>query len=251
MMKRWLMFLFLLLTPLMAAEPGFEYGLRPASGVFDPERSLSPELVRQLTDELSKVRKRDLADVLVVVLPATGELPPEHLAQRFADAWGKGPLHAVVLDASNRTDGPWIIFGGEITRSDRNEIIPQMTKDILRRAHQEPDRESALRAAAFESSDMLRYLLGKVQTQGENFRTNRLQQELELERERRFRKIAVYGGAVAFFPIMGLLILIVIGLLRRRARRFPPILWTRRFGAPYAGGNDATLDLARRRPPSS
>jgi hypothetical protein len=245
-----LVLLFALLPRLEAAEPAFEYGSRPASGVFDPERSLSAELTGQLTDELSKVRKRDLADVVVVVLPTTGEVPPEHLAQRFSDAWGKGPLHAVVLDATNRADGPWILFGGEVIRSDYNEIIPQMAKDILRRSHQEPDRESALRSAAFEASDMLRYLLGKVQTQGEAFRTDRLQKELDLEQEKRIRKFALYGGAAALLPAIGIVALLIMGLLRRRAVHFPPILWTRRFGAPYAGGNDATLDLTRR-PPAS
>ncbi len=251
MVKPVLLFLlFALLPRLEAAEPAFEYGSRPVTGVFDPERSLSPELTVELTDELSKVRKRDLADVLVVVLPTTGEVPPEHLAQRFSDAWGKGPLHAVVLDATNRTDGPWILFGGEVIRSDHNEIIPQMAKDILRRSHQEADRESSLRAAAFEASDMLRYLLGKVQTQGEAFRTDRLQKELDLEHEKRIRKFALYGGAAALLPVIGFVAVLIMGLLRRRAAHFPPILWTRRFGAPYAGGNDATLDLTRR-PPSS
>lgn len=37
-----------------------------------------------------------------------------------------------------------------------------MAKDILRRSHQEFDRESSLRAAAFEVFDLLRYLLGKA-----------------------------------------------------------------------------------------
>lgn len=242
--------LLVLITGLKAAEPAFDYGLRPASGVYDPDRSLSPEVTRRLIDELSKVRKRDLADVLVVVLPATGDIPPEHLAQRFSDAWGKGPLHAVVLDATNRTDGPWILFGGEVMRSDRNEIIPQMAKDILRRSHQEPDRESALAATAFEVSDMLRYLLGKVQMQGENFRTERLQRELQAEHDRRFRKFLLYGGIAALVPAIGVIFLLAYSLMRRRALRFPPILWTRRFGAPYAGGNDASLDL-NRRPPAS
>lgn len=250
MVKPSILFLLIVfLAQWVSAAPAFEYGQRPATGVFDPERSLSPELVRQLTDELSKVRKRDLADVLVVVVPSTGEVPPEHLAQRFSDAWGKGPLHVVVMDATNRTDGPWIHFGGELMRSDDHEIIPQMAKDILRRSHQEPDRESSLRAAAFEVSDMLRYLLGKVQTQGEAYRTDRLQKELDLEREKRTRKFALYGGAAALLPATGILSLLVMSLLRRRARHFPPILWSRRFGAPYAGGNDASYDLTRR-PPS-
>lgn len=251
MLKPSILFLMMaFLAQWVSAAPAFEYGKRPASGVFDPERSLSPEVARQLTDELSTVRKRDLADVLVVVVPSTGEVPPEHLAQRFSDAWGKGPLHAVVLDATNRTDGPWIHFGGELIRSDENEIIPQMAKDILRRSHQELDRESSLRATAFEVSDMLRYLLGKVQTQGEAFRTSRLQADLDRDRERQFQKLMLYGGAAALLPTVGMISLLVISLLRRRARRFPPILWTRRFGAPYAGGNDASIDLTRRRHPS-
>lgn len=106
------------------AEPAFEYGVRPVTGVFDPERSHSPELTRQLTDEPSKGRKPDLADGLVVVLPSTGEVPPDHLAHRFSDAWGKRLLHAVMLDAANRTNGPWVFFGNEVIYSDHNEIIP-------------------------------------------------------------------------------------------------------------------------------
>ena len=248
MMNRLLILLVSILTQSAMGEAAFQYGPRPVSGIFDPERSLSPEMTRQLTDQLSTVRKRDLADVLVVILPATGEVPPEHLASRFSDAWGKGALHAVVFDALNRTDGPWIVFGGEVVRSDHGEIIPQMAADILRRAHQEPDRESALRAAALETTDILRYLLGKVQTQGEAFRTNRLRQELDYQRHQQFKKYLLYGGAAAFFPVMALLALLLMALLRRRTRRFPAILWTRRFGAPYAGGNDATVDLSRRTP---
>lgn len=247
-MRKVLSIMWLLLVPEPAlADKAFEYGVRPGSGVFDPERSLSPDLTRQLTDELGKIRKRDLADVQVVVLPATGEVPPEHLAQRFSDAWGKGPLHVVVLDATNRTDGPWIEFGGELVLSDRNEIIPQMVKDILRRAHQEPDRESRLRAAAMESSDMLRYLLGKVQSQGEAYRTERLQKQLEFEHQLRVRKLVMYGAAAAFLPVTVLLVLLLLAYLRRRPRRFPPVHWNTRFGAPHAGGNDAVIDLNRRR----
>lgn len=231
------------------AAPVFEYGPRPVSGVYDPERSLSPELTRLLTEELSKVRKRDLADVLVVVLPGTGEVPPEHLARRFSDAWGKGPLHAVVLDSTNRTDGPWILFGGEISLSDEHEIMPQMARDILRRAHQEPDRESCLRAASLEASDMLRYLLGKVHTQGEVHRTQRLQKELDVEHGKRIKTLMLLGGTGALLLLIGIAVPMVLMMLRKRARHFPPILWTRRFGAPYAGGNDAFLDLTRRRPP--
>ena len=243
--------LLLILLPwtAVAAEPAFEYGQRPATGVFDPERRLSPELARELGEELSKVRHRDLADVLVVVLPSTGEVPPEHLAQRFSDAWGKGPLHAVVLDAANRNDGPWILFGGDAVVSDRNETIPQMVREILRRARQEPDWDSSLRAAAFEVSDLLRYLLGKIQMQGEAYRNERLRRELEQEHERHRRRMLLYGGGVALVTLCGIITLVVMGLMRRRALLFPPILWTRRFGAPHAGGNDAVLDLSHRRSP--
>ena len=53
----------------------FEYG-DPPGHFYDPEHSLSPEMAGRLIADLEKVNKRDHADVMVVILPSAGELPP-------------------------------------------------------------------------------------------------------------------------------------------------------------------------------
>jgi len=247
-MKRFLI-LFLILvsgwiTP-RAHGAEFEYGPRPASAIYDPEARLSPEMAKPLAAELAKIKNRDRVDIIVVALADVGSLPPETVARRFGEAWGNDLLHAVVLDVANREDGPWVYVGGKSIEGDRKEFVPKMLKDILRRARQEPDRDACLHSAVTQTSDLLRYLLGYVVTKGEALQTEAVSLRNEKEKRARQLRILMIGSAVGFLPFCGILFLAISALLRRRPRHFPPILWTRRFGAPYAGGNNATADLGR------
>jgi hypothetical protein len=245
--------LFLLLSWLpLHANPKVisEYGPRPENGIYDPENSLSPELVDRLAADLKVLHSRDGADVIVVILPTMGELPAEHVAKRFSDAWaGEDLLCAVVLDVTGRNDGPWIHIGGSVTNSDRRDVIPSLVQQGLRRARQEPDRESALRSAAEESSNIIRFLLGRVKKQSDDYlaRLTKLRLEEEMRQERK-RKILIASG-VGVVGGSGLLCLIVIAVLRWRPRHFPLIVPARRLGAPYAGGNNAIFNLGP--PPQS
>ena len=80
-------------------------------------------------------------------------------------------LSAVIFDVIGRNDGPWIYVGGQISSLDRNNYIPQKTKNILRLSRQEPDREACLRSAAIQTSDLLRFVMGSVSSQSEVYRT--------------------------------------------------------------------------------
>ncbi|MFD0894928.1 hypothetical protein KBB96_04065 [Luteolibacter ambystomatis] len=229
--------------PARAESPSFEYGPRPDNSIYDPEQSLSPEMAKRLGDELIHLQSRERADVIIVLLPSIGELPPEHVARRFDEAWGKDVLHAVVLDVAGRNDGPWIHVGGEVTNSDRKEVIPRMTKDALRLARQEPDRESCLRSASIQTSDILRYLKGKVKTQVEVYQSERFRERQQKERDAEQRRILLVSAAAGVVPLAGVLFVIGSVIWRCRSRRFPEIIWTRRLGAPHAGGNNAVIDL--------
>lgn len=227
-----------------------EYGPRPVNGIYDPENSLSPELVERLAEDLKALHSRDGADVLVVILPTMGELPPEHVAKRFSDAWvGEDLLCAVVLDVTGRDDGPWIHIGGSITNSDRQDVIPALIHQGLRRAHQEPDRESCLRSAAEESSNIIRFLLGRVKMQSDAHLARQSKKRLEEAMRQERKRMILIASGVGVVGGSGLLCLIVIAVLRWRPRHFPLIFTTRRLGAPYAGGNNATFNLGP--PPKS
>lgn len=226
-------------------EPAFEHGVRPASSLYDPERSLSSELADHLIVELEKANKRDQADVMVVLLPTVGELPPEHVARRFSEAWGNRLLNAVILDVAGRNDGPWIHVGGDLAFNDRDGYLPQRVRDALRLARQEPDRESCLRSATAQTADLLRFVRGRAQSQGEAYLTEQFKARLETERKARMGKILLYGAAASVIPFFGFIALCVMFYLRRRPRHFPPVLWSRRLGAPHGGGNDAVVDLGR------
>ncbi|BCU78449.1 hypothetical protein llg_31640 [Luteolibacter sp. LG18] len=246
-MRRAVILLLLLFAAWLPARADltFEYGPRPENSIYDPEATLSPELAKRLSAELSTIRNRDHADVMLVLLPGIGELPPEHVARRFGEAWGADLLYAVVLDVAGRNDGPWIYVGGDITHSDRKEVIPRMTKDALRLARQEPDRESCLRSAANQTSDILRYLLGKVKSQAQTYQTERVRIRLEVEQQAERKRIILIAVAAGLLPAAGVLFLIGSFFWRRHSRRFPDVIWTRRLGAPHAGGNNATADLGR------
>ncbi|MGC4015995.1 MAG: TPM domain-containing protein [Luteolibacter sp.] len=238
---------FLASMPARADEPAFEYGPRPENSIYDPEQSLSPETAKRLADELTGIRTRDRADVMIVLLPGIGELPPEHVARRFDEAWGKDVLHAVVLDVAGRNDGPWILVGGEVTNSDRKDVIPRMTKSALRLARQEPDRESCLRSAAVQTSDILRYMKGKVKSQMEAYQSERMKVRLDMQRSLERKRIFLIAAICSLVPVTGTLFLIGSVIWRCRARRFPEVIWSRRLGAPYTGGNNATVDLGSSR----
>lgn len=224
---------------------GFENGERPASSLYDPERSLSSDLADRLIQELEKANKRDHADVMVILVPTVGELPPEHVARRFSEAWGNRLLNAVILDVAGRNDGPWIYVGGEIAYNDRYGYIPQKIGEALRLARQEPDRESCLRSATGQTSDLLRFLRGRAQSQGQAYLTERIKARLEAEERARTKKIVTYAAIASVVPFLSLTVLVALFFLRRRPRYFPPVLWSKRLGAPHAGGNDAVVDLGR------
>jgi len=250
MTKRAAIFVMLLVLawlPARAENSSFEYGPRPENSIYDPEQSLSQEMAKRLADELTHLQSRERADVVIVLLPSIGELPPEHVARRFDEAWGKDVLHAVVLDVAGRNDGPWIHVGGEVTNSDRRDIIPRMTKEALRLARQEPDRESCLRSASVQTSDILRYLKGKVKTQVEEYQSERFREHQQKERDAEQKRILLVSAASCLLPLAGIVFLIGSVIWRCRARRFPEIIWTRRLGAPHAGGNNATVDLGSSR----
>lgn len=132
--------LIILLGLLMAAfapaegSADFEYGKRPSRAVFDPDDVLDSSVKDQISDTLEKTLKENGVDVVVVVVKTIDNAPPDHVAKRFATAWCKGLVHAVVLHVPGRADSPWIVPSGELINQLKPEIVQQQVAEGVRRA---------------------------------------------------------------------------------------------------------------------
>lgn len=239
-------FLFAALPPARGGVE-FEYGPRPPLSVFDPAGLLKPELVKEISDPLAAIYKKEGIDVVVVVLTDIGKAPPEHVAGRFAGAWCESPLHCVVLHVPGREDSPWIVPAGKLIGHLNPEQVQQAVADARRRASAEPKEADKVKAAATEAADMLRYWMANAVNHSESIQSESTRMRAELQSKSRKWKFTAMIAAASTIPIiMGISFLVM--LLRKRGPAcFPDPGCQVRLGAPHAGGNHAVADLG---PPS-
>jgi len=246
MIARWLIIFLLTLTCAFSqgtSNPAFEYGPRPPLPVFDPTSILTPDEAVKIAQPMEDLRRKEGVDVFTVVLPDLGEAPPEHVAKRFADAWGNPDIHAIVLYTPNTKGSPWIIPGGKVISLIKQELIKKSVADAQRRASLQPTPSGKVRAATEEAADLLRMWTGSAVTHGENVRDwrNTLLTQRS-ERIQRWKYIALAVGC-SIIPLFFLGWKIRSHLAGKAPLRFPQPTYSRRLGAPFCGGNSASLDL--------
>jgi hypothetical protein len=240
--------MFIALLPCLALADDFEYGRRPPDSVFDPRGFLGPDLTREIADPLSRIREEQGVDVIVVVIDSLEGAPPAHVAGRFAAAWCEAPIHAVVLHVPGAADGPWIVPAGKLIEHLKPEVLHQDVADAERRARLEPTEAGRVRAAATETADRLRYWLGTAVNRSEFITDARIRIRLEQETKARQWRIAMLTAAAAAIPVLALISALFYFLRRKGPRHFPNPNPPRRLGAPYCGGNHASVHLG---PPGS
>ena len=236
----------LLASLLYAAEvKDFEYGQRPQSSVFDPESLLDSKVVAQIADPLNRISREKDVDIIVVVLSDIGIAPPEHVATRFADAWCKESMHAVVLHVPAHKESPWIIPGGTLIDPIKPELIHKQVADAMRRATREPKEAGKVIAAATEAADILQFWKGNVTIRNESISQARHNNLLQAKTWHSTKRVMILGGAaLGLLMMMGILWLAVT--IRRKKpgpRTFPERTPPRRLGAPHAGGNHVVISL--------
>lgn len=237
-------------TPKPAASAGFEFGDRPQNSVFDPASVLKPETVATIGKELEGIRTREGVDILVVVSDLKGA-PPEHVANRFADAWCSPLFHCVVLHSPGDPQSPWILPGGKLLKRFAAEPVKRQIADACHRAALEPNNDRKVSAAATEASEMLRIWLGDNAYWAYQYQQSFRENQQTLMRNARIRKLALPVAAVSSVILLACAALVHQGIRRRRSLAFPTPRWQRRLGAPYAGGNDSSVRLSQGAPPTT
>ena len=246
MMARFLLCLLACLLPVMAAlgaSADFEYGPRPPHSVFDPGGFLDPQVTQEISDPLAKILAEQGVDVIVVIMDDLEGAPPEHVAGRFADAWCKAPLHAVVLHVPGNADGPWIVPAGRLIEGIKPEILSQDVADAERRAALEPTEAAKVKAAATEAADRLRYWLGTAINRSDYLTDARTKIRMEQETKSKQWRIAMLTAAASAIPLLVLVSALFYMFRKPGPRQFPNPNPPRRLGAPHAGGNHAVATL--------
>jgi hypothetical protein len=225
------------------AGPSLEPGSRPHQSVFDPSGYLDPLLAKAISEPLEEHLKKDGVDVIVVVLPDLGDLPPEQVARSFAAAWCNSPLHGVVLHVPGSEGSPWIFPGGKLVGYLDPAQVQKAVDDARRRARSESTDPERVKAAAAETADMLRYWMANAlnRTDMIHFEKARMRQELETKSQQ--WKIITTVGAAAVIPLIAGAWMSVIFLRRQAPGYFKSPHYQPRLGAPHAGGNRAVVDL--------
>ena len=220
----------------------FLYGERPSESIFDPEGYLDAQLTQEISGPLA-VYSRDGIEVIVVILKSLEGAPPGHVAQQFAKAWCKSPIHCVVLHVPGEKDSPWIIPSGKLIEHLTPDQVQRAVADSHRRASSEPDDGHKVKAAANEATDMLRYWLANALNRSDLIIMQSARQREANEAKKFKLKMAAYI-AVASIPSILLGLSLALRFYRRRGPAyFPQQDWQPRLGAPYAGGNNAVVNL--------
>lgn len=226
-----------------SAAGDFEYGGRPPGSVFDPENFLDQATLTEISQPLSRIFHDEGVDIIVVILEDLEGAPPEHVAGRFADAWCRSPIHAVVLHVPGRHDSPWIVPDGDLIDSIKPEVVSRKVAEAVRNAAREPKEPDKVRAAANEAADMLRYWLRNAVNRSEYLQTERTKIRVELETKARRKQIVMLAAAASAIPVLLGVSLLFVAMRKQGPRRFPETQPPRRLGAPHAGGNHCVVTL--------
>jgi len=215
----------------------------PETQVFDPGGLVAAPVRQQIESSLVATRKREMVDVRVVVMPSLGGVAPEVVAERYGRAWGSEVAWAVVLHVPADPGSPWIATGGMVPELLEPRSLKQSVDNVVGTARYEPDPDARVRVASEEISDLLRYLSHKAVHVMETLRTERIKIQLEQQDNRRSWRVAVVGIGTGVAVAVSLLAFLWLRWRRVRRYVFPETEWCHRFGAPHAGGNDASVPL--------
>jgi hypothetical protein len=224
-----------------AEGPLIRPGPRPAMHVFDPS-ALIPGAEAALGRELERIRKTEFIDVLVVVLPDLGGAAPDDVARRFAGAWADAAAHCIVLYVPGQSGSPWISPGGRVVENLAQEVLDPAIAAASNRAGRNGGAGRIVEAAATEAVDLMRLFVGGAADMEEVTPTRQAMARMDWDHVLRRRQVFLITGIGSGLPVLLGLALLFVNR-RKRERRFPPIHWHRRLGAPHGGGNHLSLTL--------
>lgn len=232
-----------------APTPEFEYGPRPPSHISDPASLLPPENLKEIADPLATILQKEHIDIFVVVLADLKDTPPEHIARLFAKAWSQSELNCVILHVPGNKESPWIVPAGLVTQVIPTQTLKQAVAEARRRSSIEDTETAKVRAATREAADMLRYWAGSVTAFSEKLRAEQASFNRKEMLKRRFWRLGPLAAA-ALIGISALVIPLLVVIVRKnRPRHFPNPAAQPRLGAPYCGGNHASITLGPLPPP--
>lgn len=221
----------------------FEYGGRPPGSVFDPQNLLDPATRAEISLPLERIHRDEGVEVVVVILPKLDGAPPDFVAGRFANAWCKSPIHAVVLHVPGNKEAPWIVPDGKLIASIKPEVVSEKVAEAMRNSARESSEPAKVRAAATEAADMLRYWMRNAINRSEFLETERTKIRLELERKARREQITLLVAGASTVPVLIGTFMLFAALKKRGPGLFPDNRPPRRLGAPHCGGNHCVVSL--------
>lgn len=217
-----------------------KYGERPANSVFDPTGVLTVKEANEISEPLLNILQNEEIDIILVILPEIGDAPPRHVARGYADKWTETKINAAVLHVPGREDSPWIFPGKVLSTTLTPEVMKQSIEEAESRARAEPTEFNKIRAASIEAADVMRFWKGSSVIRDEALISRQLQRRLDFEKRNRLIKLSLGLGAAALIPLIIGAVFFFVRIKNSGAKRFPAIRVTRRLGAPYSGGNNAT-----------
>jgi hypothetical protein len=212
-----------------------EIGERPRNHVFDPA-SLVPGTDQVVGPALASIRKNEHIDIILVIFPNLGAASPEQVARTCASSWCDPRANCIVLHVPGHPESPWLFPGGRVQQGTPAAISDPAIAAARRRAAREASSARVTIAAAMEAADLMRIWTGSTTHLEEIELTNRVHGQLARELAERRQKILLIAVTGVCLPILLGIGAALLTRSRRKSRRFPPIQWHRRLGAPHAGG---------------
>lgn len=238
----WMVWIILLLSiggnQVLWADPSVDVALReghPTGAIYDPNLIISLHDRRVLTQQIRSIQKSAQIDIIVVVLNEAKPWQPAALAEQFGKRWAYQRGNAVILWLNDEPDNPTITIGGGIKEEISNGDLDKITFRARAKALSEEDTGLAIREAVSSLGKDLRSAGQKVASRQ---KSNQFLNDLFSIMSHYFSRIILGIGALClclWIGIHGLLKLWKWVMLSLIPKRFPKVVWKRRFGAPHCG----------------
>lgn len=217
---------------------------RPEGQIHDPGNWLPRLDAEVLEQRLGALRKADKIDITIAVLPSQPPVPPEVFARQLLGRWGEGDGQTLILHVAGDPEGPWLASGGRMVRLAGEVPTKEAMVEAKMRIEAVSGEREQILAAVEEMEDLLRFLSYRGRYYEERLRAVQASYQLNEMQGRLNRRIfllaAVVGGVLL---LLGAALVSVYWSRNRAPLWFPVTSWRLRFGAPYAGGNDAVMRL--------
>lgn len=242
----WLALLCACPTALAQDEAVVRMQARPTGQVSDSSGWLPPADAVALDQRLRRLRQEDKIDIIVVVLPTAPSVRPDVYASQMLSRWGEGDTQTLILHVVGDPKGPYMVAAGRTVRLAGELVTREAIVEARRHVEAGGSERERLFLAVNEMVDLLHFLSYRGRYHEERLRSVTVSHQLsETKRKLNQRVLIISAVASLALLLLGAAMGVFYWMRFRAPHWFPATSWRLRFGAPYAGGNDAVLRLNR------